>query len=202
MTRRSLIVAVSLLVTCVQPVGAAMLLKEGIRIGGEMSGYGGKDSMTAGTKQSTYGPAIGAFLNLGLGPLAVEPELLYHRLGSAYRYPGVTSTDQLDYLQGSVFGRLSLGLFTVHAGPAIGFLIGARTAFEPGDTVDIKDHVNTFDPGVAGGLGLAFGFPGIGTLSLDFRARIGLSSIVKVPAGAPDQDVKLNVISLLAGLAF
>src|SRR6185503_6355207 len=74
MTRRSLIVAVSLLVTCVQPVGAVMLLKEGIRIGGEMSGYGGKDSMTAGTKQSTYGPAIGAFLNLGLGPLAVEPE--------------------------------------------------------------------------------------------------------------------------------
>src|SRR5262245_16472739 len=73
----------------------------GVRIGGNMSGFGGKDSMMNAKKASLMGPEGAVFASIGLAPVvAVEPELGYRRAGSKYTYDdGTTLTESLQYVQ-------------------------------------------------------------------------------------------------------
>lgn len=186
---------------------------KGILLGGNMAGLGGADSMQPKEqKHSLTGFVAGAFVRIGFGEMiAVEPQLLYHRAGSKYTYRpdgpidppnGVGWTESLTYLSAGVLGRVSLGMFSVFAGPTVGFLLGATQSLDPGDDIDIKDVMASTDPGLSLGVGLGFPVPPVGRLNLDFRYTFGFNSIVKPVSGQETPDARNSEVALIAGLAF
>lgn len=146
---------------------------------------------------------------------ALQPELIYSLKGSEIAYssfsiPGLIEGGSgsyrfnLGYVELPVLAVVTVGAFSIHAGPYIALLTNAniKNVDDDGDIEEItsldRDDFNTFDYGIAGGIG--FNLP-MGILGL--RYTYGLNEIGKSDiAGRVTEDSKNAALSLYAGFHF
>lgn len=127
----------------------------------------------------------GVFKEITIVPLIffLQPEIQYSSQG--YK---IEDTDySINYINIPVMAKVyALKMFSLEAGPQVGFKISDN--FEG----DAGDNIETFDTALAGGLGLNFPFG----LGINARYVMGLSEIIK------DSDAKNQVIQLGASFKF
>ena len=154
----------------------------------------------------------GVFLNLNLGPVGIQPEVLYSRRGMKFNetVEGGTLTVKymLDYIEVPLLLKLTVVPVgpvrpIVYAGPAFSYLLKAKEeAVLPGVGEESNEVTDQFKreswDGVVGG-GLEFRLPVIKLLSLEVRYHFGLSNINK---GLEADTVKNKGFSLMVGIGF
>ena len=134
---------------------------------------------------SSYHAGLVAEINLFEG-LALQPELLYSTQGATYKNALGDITNEVGYLSIPIMIKINLSKsISLELGPQASFLLSEK------DNVDLGKS-NTFDFGVAGGLGLKV------TKSLFLQARygLGLTEISK------EAQTKNSVVQVSAGLLF
>jgi hypothetical protein len=137
---------------------------------------------------SSYHAGLVAELNLFKG-IALQPELLYSTQGATYKGVGGTIGDiknEVGYLSIPVMLKINLSKsISLELGPQASFLLSEK------DNVNLYKS-NTFDFGVAGGLGLKV------TESIFLQARYGLG-LTELSKAA---QTKNSVIQISAGILF
>lgn len=205
------LIIVSLAVVC-----AAVLVPQTLSAGfGVKGGYSLSKFAVTSTEplpfafQNLPSPTGGIFFNLKLGPLAVQPEVLYVRMGAKYVIEGDGLEFRFDYIQVPVLLKLSvipLGPIRpiIYAGGYGSYLFKARgvvlvdgSVF--GEPEDLSDDFEKYDYGVVGGAGVEFKLPGI-SLSVEGRYNYGLKNVAKdAPAG---NSMKNRSMMALVGIGF
>ncbi len=161
------------------------------------------------------GAGVGVSLALGLTPnLDLAPELLWLRKGSTFtendvsiggiNFGTIKTGIDLDYVEIPVLLRLK----TASAGPLnLMVVAGPTVAFKVNEQLSASglvgyslgtDQIETFDYGVAGGLGL-LGTAGGLHWTLEGRYEQGLANVSKLPFGG---DLKNGSVQVFAGLEF
>jgi hypothetical protein len=121
-----------------------------------------------------------------LDSFSIQPELLYSTQGASYKTAGAEFTNELGYLSIPVMAKIYLNKsVSLELGPQASFLLSERNNF------DVKD-ANTFDFGVAAGLGLNI------TKHIFIQGRYGLG----LTDASKDAQVKNSVVQISAGLMF
>jgi hypothetical protein len=153
-------------------------------------------------------PVGGIFFSLGLGPLAIQPEVLYVRMGAEYKVDEANGLKwQFDYVQVPVLLKLSIipaGPIRpfIYAGGYGSYLIRARgimTVDGVSEGTDISADYQKYDYGVLGGAGLTFKLPGI-AISVEGRYNYGLKNVlIDPPAG---DSLKNRSMMALVGIGF
>ncbi|MEQ8580613.1 MAG: porin family protein [Marinoscillum sp.] len=140
---------------------------------------------------------------------AIQPEFLFTQKGSEIQYDGFLGGSgkyrfNLNYLEVPVLAVAKIGGFNIHAGPYLGFLVGAnvKDIDDDGSLNDVesldRDDFNTFDYGISGGIG--FDFPD-GILGLRYNygfVEIGQSGV----AGQATENSKNSALQLYLGFDF
>lgn len=99
-------------------------------------------------------------------------------------------TTKLDYIEFPILFVYNLSnsetmAFNLFAGPTLGFNVGAKSEPEGGESVDIKDNIESFEFGAAIGAGLAKKMASGKAITLDARYSLGATGVGKdVPDGA------------------
>ncbi len=152
---------------------------------------------------------VGAFLRLPvLGPLSIQPEVLYSLQGSEFKSTVVNYDTKLHYLNIPVLARVKVGPVFAEAGPQFGVLLGAREngtlrisatdGYGPVNrTADNNYKKNDF--ALAAGAGLE-----LGSLIIGARYTAGLNNINDVDDlnGANDPRLKNRVVQAYVGVKF
>ena len=168
----------------------AQSVKLGLKAGLNYANQTGTD-ITVNSKNykneaiSSYHAGLVAEINLFEG-LALQPELLYSTQGATYKNALGDITNEVGYLSIPIMIKINLSKsISLELGPQASFLLSEK------DNVDLGKS-NTFDFGVAGGLGLKV------TKSLFLQARygLGLTEISK------EAQTKNSVVQVSAGLLF
>ncbi|RED91911.1 porin family protein [Marinoscillum furvescens] len=140
---------------------------------------------------------------------AIQPEFLFTQKGTEVQYDGLFGGSgryrfNLNYLEVPVLAVGKVGNFNIHAGPYLGFLVGAKVkdVDDNGNINDVenldRDDFNTLDTGVAAGFGLDFD---TGTIGL--RYSYGFQEIGKgEDAGQATEDSKNSALQLFVGFDF
>lgn len=192
-----------------QDIGLNVGLKGGVQLSNLYVDEVGDDNAKLGFQGGLY------FKNQITEFFALQPEIIYSLKGSEIEYdnfsiPGIISGGSgsyrfnLGYVEIPVLAVVSIGSFSVHAGPYIALLTNAniKNVDDDGDIDEIdeldRDDFNTLDYGIAGGIGFDFLS---GTIGL--RYTYGLNEIGKDGvAGEVTEDSKNSVLSLYAGFHF
>lgn len=189
---------VMVLLLAVAPAFAVTPVKGGIKAGLSMATVTGDDIEGVSSKM---GLAAGAFVNIGIGTLAVQPELLYVQKGaqdennSDYKW-------KIDYLEIPVLLKATFGTGSakpnLFIGPALGILMSSK--FTDGtNEMDAKDGTSGMDLGLAIGGGVD-----VSKLTFDIRYELGLSNINKAPEGYTGEMPTTNnsTLMLMVGYSF
>lgn len=160
-----------------------------------------------------YLPAFvaGAYLELKLGFVSIQPEVLYTRMGAkieeVIEEVPFSLQYRFDYVQVPVLLKFNI----VPAGPIRPFLYGggygayllkAKGIMEGGgesEEADLTDDFQRYDYGVVGGVGLAFKLPGL-SISVEGRYNYGLMNIIKDPLEG--ESAKNKSLMALVGIGF
>ena len=139
---------------------------------------------------------------------AIQPEFLFTRKGSEIHYDGFLGQGKyrfnLNYLEVPVLAVVKLGPINLHAGPYLGFLIGAnvKDVDDNGNINEVeeldRDDFNTLDAGISGGVG--FDFPS-GMIGLRYNygfMEIGDDGV----AGQATENSKNSALQLYLGFDF
>lgn len=135
---------------------------------------------------------------------ALHGEVLYSQQGAKEKEDGVSATLKLDYLNIPVLAKFypqNAGGFNVYAGPQFGFAVNKKAKAKIGSSsmeVSVADEVNTFDFGIAMGLGYDFAFG----LTTDFRWTPSISYIFNGDSFDNEENSRNSVISLSVGWKF
>jgi hypothetical protein len=193
----------------------AALLPQTLSAGvGIKGGYSLSKFTTASTEPIPFifgnldSPVVGIFFSLGLGPLAIQPEVLYVRMGAEYEVDENNGlTWQFDYIQVPVLLKLNI----IPAGPIRPFIYaggygayllkakGIMTVDGVSEATDITAEYQKYDYGVVGGAGLTFKLPGI-AISVEGRYNYGLKNILVDPAAG--DSLKNTSMMALVGIGF
>ncbi len=149
----------------------------GVKLGANFSNM----SDVSGVKlKNKTGLVAGAFVSIGAGKFAVQPELLYSQQGAKSDIGGF----DLDYINVPVMFKYYLigNLFNVQVGPQFGFLTHQS----------LKDQVSAKDFDFSGAAGLGLDLP-LG-FRVDARYNFGLTKAA--------EDAKTGVFSLALGYSF
>lgn len=151
----------------------------------------------------------GIFVRLPvIGPLSVQPEVLYSLQGSQFRSALANYDTKLHYLNVPVLARVKVGPVFAEAGPQFGVLLGAREdgtlrisaadGYGPVDRSADSNYKKT-DFALAAGAGIE-----VGNLILGARYTAGLNNINDVDDlnGANDPRLKNRVIQGYVGIRF
>lgn len=178
---KKLITACCLLIAS---AGMAQNISGGIKGGANITNFTGGDFSGLG-KKVLVGFHAGAYLNFGLGPVAIQPELLVSTGGA--KFDEIDEEVKLTYVSIPVMVQFKPGGgFYLEAGPQVGFKISE----DIGDS-NIEDFAKDLDLGVAAGLGYSFGKFGIGG-----RYIVGLSKVGDFNDGDFDPDFKNSTIQV------
>lgn len=140
---------------------------------------------------------------------AIQPEFLFTQKGTEVQYDGFLGGSgryrfNLNYLEVPVLAVGKVGNFNIHAGPYLGFLVGAKVkdVDDNGNINDVenldRDDFNTLDTGIAAGFGLDFD---TGTIGL--RYNYGFQEIGKnEDAGQATENSKNSALQLFVGFDF
>jgi len=203
------IVALALLIVCnlgwaataeKKTAAKSMDICAGVKVGMSLANLSGDD--IDGTS-SKIGLAAGGFAGFGIGPLTIQPEVLYVQKGAQ----GEDNSDvklKLDYLEipvlfkGYFMGPQAKVRPCIYAGPAVGILLSAK--YDDGsdaDAVDVKDGYKSTDFGVAMGAGID-----IQGFTLDVRYTLGLTKLPDTGDSDVDVDEKNGAFMVLVGYSF
>jgi hypothetical protein len=161
------------------------------------------------TNQNMTSPVGGVFFNIKLGPLTIQPEFLYVRMGGKYIVDGSGSEFRFDYIQVPLLLKLNiipLGPISpfIFAGGYGSYLFKAKEVtlvdgVVDGDPVDLLAEYEKYDYGVVGGAGLKFNLPGL-SFSIEGRYNYGLQNILTDPGAG--EAVKNTSMMVLVGIGF
>ncbi|MEQ8471575.1 MAG: porin family protein [Marinoscillum sp.] len=139
---------------------------------------------------------------------AIQPEFLFTQKGSEIQYDNILGSGKyrfnLNYLEVPVLAVIKFGPMNIHAGPYLGFLVGAnvKDVDDDGSINDYeeldRDDFNTLDTGISGGIG--FDFPS-GILGIRYNygfQEIGQEGI----AGEATENSKNSALQLYVGFDF
>ena len=197
---------VSLAALCV-----AALLPQTLSAGfGIKGGYSLSKFATApvgGIFSNLPSPVGGIFFSLGLGPLAIQPEVLYVRMGGKIEILEDSLEERLEYIQVPVLLKLNVipaGPIRpfVYAGGYGAYLLKANEVTSiDGDVTEepVTENYERYDYGVIGGAGLMFKLPGI-SISVEGRYNYGLKNIMTLPGEG--ESIKNKSMMVLFGLGF
>jgi len=150
--------------------------------------------------------AFGAYFSLGLGPVAVQPEVLYAPFGARMEEGADWMEYRMDYLQVPVLLKLTVmpGPISpvVYAGPYGAYLLSAKGVAEIGGErteEDFKDELKSTDYGLVFGGGVDFKMAVV-KISVEIRYNLGLANLDKEPE--PGFSVKNRSVMILAGIGF
>ncbi len=204
------LVVVSVAVLC-----AAALLPQTLSAGfGIKGGYALSNFTLTSTGeipafQNQKSPVGGVFFSFGLGPLAIQSEVLYVRMGAKLIVLGNGIETRLDYIQVPVLLKLNiipLGPISpfICAGGYGSYLYKARgitwlDGVVVGEPVNMDEDYEKYDYGLVGGAGLKFKLPGI-SLSVEGRYNYGLKNILTLPGVG--ESTKNRSMMALVGIAF
>jgi hypothetical protein len=192
-------------------------IKAGLKIGVSSAKLHGDDvgdleDLLGEDLKSRIGFSVGGFITFNISEMfAIQPEVLYTMKGLRFEEEIFGETlkvwMKLDYLEIPVLvkiifpspGGVNPYLF---AGPAVAIKVSGKVKAEfagESDEEDIEDMKST-DFGLVIGAGVDFGFGalGKGTLSVDIRYSLGLSTI----SDFEGDDVKNGAFSLMVGFSF
>lgn len=198
MIMRRMLIGAAAVSICVLPNAVfARGLAVGPKLGLDLANLTGSDVQNNSIK---IGAEIGGYLTYSFSDLiALQPELIYTMKGANFDVGGRTFSDNFNYLEIPILARLSFLKGKTHPivflGPEVAMLLSADA-----NGTDIKDRLNSTDFGIVLGAGVGLGL-GRGTLTIDARYDLGLTSIGKEQAGKTP-DVKNSVISLTVGYLF
>jgi hypothetical protein len=162
----------------------AQNISGGVKAGANVSNFTGGDFSGLG-KKVLIGFHAGAYLNFGLGPVAIQPEVLVSTGGA--KFEDIDEEVKLTYVSIPVMVQFKPGGgFYLEAGPQVGFKISE----DIGDS-NIEDFAKDLDLGVAAGLGYSFGKIGIGG-----RYIVGLSKVGDFDDNDLNPDFKNSTIQL------
>jgi len=166
------------------------------------------------------GLAEGIFVNFKLGPISIQPEVLYSRRGLSYpefedETVRVTGLMLTDYIEAPILIKYSfLGGPVkpfVAAGPSFSILLKGRQGYHvnylSGDDVDSSYYYDTADffkkTELAGvfGAGIDIKLPKV-MLSLEGRYHLGLSNIYDNGEDTDISSLKNKGFSVLVGIGF
>jgi hypothetical protein len=181
----------------------------GIKGGYSLSRFAITTSGGIPTISNIPSPVGGVFFSFGLGPVAIQPEILYVRMGTSLVFEGTGPEFRLDYIQVPLLLKLSV----IPAGPIRPFICGggygsyllkARGVWfvdglVVGDPVDMGEDYTKYDYGVIGGVGLTFKLPGI-SISFEGRYNYGLMNIISDPPVG--EALKNRSMMALVGIGF
>jgi hypothetical protein len=159
--------------------------------------------------QNLTGTTAGVYFSLGIGPIAIQPEILYSRRGMKYEEAAVGKIEYLnDCIEVPVLVKLSVlpGLVKpfVFAGPSFGYLIKAQgrlTAEGTSITEDTGDMFKKTELAAVFGAGLDFKLAVL-KLSVDARYHLGISNIASADLVAEGESIKNKGFSVLVGVGF
>jgi hypothetical protein len=149
----------------------------------------------------------GIFFSLGLGPLAIQPEVLYVRMGGKIEILEDSLEERLDYIQVPVLLKLNVipvGPIRpfIYAGGYGAYLLKANEVTLMDGVTDesvVTEDYQKYDYGVVGGAGLTFKLPGI-SISIEGRYNYGLKNILADPSAG--EAVKNRSLMALVGIGF
>ncbi|MCF8234790.1 MAG: PorT family protein [Bacteroidales bacterium] len=127
----------------------AQKFSSGIKAGGNISTL-----MNIDDAESKTGFYAGAFVSSKFGPVGVQADFLFNRIGTKYKIPQLFDYNQetlhLDYLQFPIMVKLHpIPMINFQAGPYFGFLVNVEDEGNNLDTDDFK----TADFGLKLGVG-------------------------------------------------
>src|SRR5688572_32825305 len=157
-------------------------------------------------ENARYGVNLGLYGQvLSSDVFAIQPELLFSTKGSKIEYGGSvfdqTVKYNLSYLDLPVLAVFRLGESAeIHVGPYASYLLGANISYEGdianGDDEIDKDHLKSFDYGLAGGFGLNFGAVQVGARYNFGLAKIADSDAAEIVLGDSKNSVAQLYLSL------
>jgi hypothetical protein len=182
---------VSLAVLCV-----AALVPQTLSAGFGIKGGYSLSKSSSFAFQNLRSPVGGIFFSLGFGPLAIQPEVLYVRMGGRDVIDGSGLEFRFDYIQVPLLLKLKI----IPLGPISPFVCagGYGSYLFRARGVTFVDGVVAGDPADLGA-GLKFKLPGI-SISIEGRYNYGLKNILK-DAG-PDDSWKNRSMMALVGIGF
>ncbi|MEN6559516.1 MAG: porin family protein [Acidobacteriota bacterium] len=162
----------------------------------------------------------GIFVNFKLGPVSIQPEVLYSRRGLSYDQETneeikVTSLMLVDYVEVPVLVKYSFlsgpAKPFLYAGPSFSYLLKGRSGYDidylTSDEPDMNYYYDTTDSykktELAGvfGAGVDIKLPKV-ILSLEGRYHLGLSNIYDEPENPEVSSLKNKGFSVLVGIGF
>ena len=156
-------------------------------------------------ENARYGFNIGVFGQvLASETFAIQPELMFSTKGTRAVYGGLIDQEvkyNLNYLDLPVLAVFKLGESAeIHVGPYASYLLGANISYEGdvanGDDEIDKDHLKSFDYGLAGGFGLNFGAVQVGARYNFGLAKIADSNAAEIVLGDSKNSVAQLYLSL------
>ncbi len=185
-----------------QTAGAAVGFKGGLALSNfNYSGEAPPEPLT-----NLTAPMGGIFFSLGFGPVSIQPEVLYVRMGTRMEESPDWVEDRLDYVQVPVLLKINFvpGPISpmIFAGPYGSYRLAAHeVSYIDGvsGSLDIKDQFKSTDYGVVFGGGLDFHL-GFIKISGEARYNLGLANIEANPT--PGTSIKNKSLMFLAGIAF
>lgn len=147
------------------------------------------------TLERKSGWAAGVFARFGIGPLALQPEVLYVRRGAAVEGPGVVGSPelQMDFVEVPLLLRLGSGGTALYGGGYGAAKVDAKAVSDDAE-LDLSSEIEDFDYGVVAGVSL-----GLGKFEIEGRYSYGLRNLVVDPA-AP--ELKNRALSVLGAFTF
>ncbi len=196
---------------------SAAEIKGGLKIGAVSAKlYGGQvedlEAILGEESKSRIGFSAGGFITFNIAEVfAIQSEILYTMKGIKYEGEIIGTTIkvwwELDYLEVPVLAKIIIPTKgsvkpSLFAGPAVALKLSGKMKTEyggePGEG-DIEDIKRTdFGLVIGGGLDFGLGSSGRGSLSVDIRYSLGLSSISEFEGN----DIKNRVLSMMVGYSF
>jgi len=197
------ITIVSLFVLLLSSVSFSQIgFGRGIKGGLVTSTFTGDDATDA---MRRTGYIAGVFMNFGLGPLGIQPEILYVMKGADFEDEEegvpINVRFKIGYIEIPILAKLTISALPafklfVFGGPSVALLVSAKGETEIGSTtleIDIKDDLKNFDVGLVLGVGV-----GLSRLTFDVRYIMGSSSIDDT---GDEDDLKNSVLAATVGIS-
>ncbi|RSK42734.1 porin family protein [Hymenobacter perfusus] len=146
----------------------------GVKAGINAAVLDGENLGSTSTRYKTYYHAGLLYEAKVLGPVSIQPELLYSLQGSSIRTAIGNYDARLHYLNLPVLAKITVGPVFVEAGPQVGFLVANEEANVVGGGGGYRFRRTDFTLAAGGGFKL-------GNLLLGARFNAGLNDIDRTP---------------------
>jgi hypothetical protein len=188
---------IAILAATVSVASAQVQVAIGLKAGPNFSSI--NTTATAGENyKNRTGFHGGAFINVKMTKIAIQPEILFSQQGSTVKIDSKNYDQNFSYINVPIIVKLYLAAgLNLQVGPQFGFVSLAEAPTKDQLTgtwsvQDVKDQAKKYDLSAAFGAGwdLPFG------LTVDARYNLGLSKIYGKSSPNPDQKNQVIQVSL------